>query len=433
METITSTDLQIPKEIETSIYIINPLILEWLSILETWLPIPQSSFHIDTWMEEAIEIAESELFQFTPKTYSTWQIIQTLLTLYESKFRKKFITSTFTNTISSDIINRINQVLKKTQTTQRTNAWYLEQQNLLTGSEIGDLFETTSTRQSLIWSKVIPKEQRVTSNQAVPYEYLTPFDWGHRFEPVVKMLLEWKYNIRIAELGRIGHPTEPRLAASPDGIIIESTSSESQGLVGCLVEIKCPISRKPDGRISSKYYHQIQLQLSVTELDECIFTEYVFISGYKKEFDPVASGWVDAVQSGKPHGRIFIIEKEDKNEILSEQIITEDESLVSAMKVSHRYEYGPINNLTWEPDIDRTCEHIVETMPWALTTVVEQHVKKDNEWWLKSVPIIREFWREVDRLRDEYSKGRIVPPTPRRRQPIPVNFESQEQICVIKL
>ena len=411
---------QISDEVQKLIHKQNPKILEWISAIEIWLKPPLSTYHIDNWLSQAQDIADLDLFQLND--WQSWLTIQNILTLYESHFQKSYMTNNSETLPSLKLATKIEKVVNSAQTTQRTEAWYLEHQNLLTGSEIGDLFESQATRQSLIWSKIIQKESKIQGNQAVPYEYLTPFDWGHRFEPVVKMILEWKYKINIKELGRICHPNEPRLAASPDGIITSTSENDNsnQKLVGCLVEIKCPISRKPDGRIIPKYYHQIQLQLAVTELEECIFTEHVFISGYKKEFDPVSSGWVEAVKNGQPHGRIFIVEKEE-NVSNSEDV-----------RVSHRYEYGPINDLTWEPLLDRECEHIVETMPWALGSVTQQHVKADSEWWEQALPAIRNFWIEVDTKRKEYADGKITPATPKRRlinQPETI----QEQLCIIKL
>lgn len=424
MESISTYPI-IPDNIQKLINRVNPHILEWISVIEVWFTPPLSSYHIDNWIADAEKTAEMDIFSLD--TLSSWEIVQSILDLYDNHFKKLFINLQqskqqyqSSSTIPNKNTAQIEKVLKAIQTVQRTDTWYQEQYNLLTGSEIGDLFESEASRQSLIWSKIVPKEQKF-QNKAVPYEHLTPFDWGHKFEPVVKMILEWKYNIHIAELGRICHPYEPRLAASPDGIITSTTDNDNlnEKLIGCLVEIKCPISRKPDGRIISKYYHQIQLQLAVTELDECIFTEHVFISGNKKEFDPVSSGWVNAVQNGQPHGRIFIVETQ-------ESTASDDES-----RVSHRYEYSPINNLVWEPSLDREREHIVETMPWALGSVSQQHVKADPEWWTKAQPAIRKFWEEVDGKRKEHADGKLAPRTPKRRQNIQPDI--QDQICVIKL
>jgi hypothetical protein len=422
---MTSTYPQIPQDIQQEIYRISPKILEWMSAIEIWLCPPISSYHIDNWLEESENIAESDPFYLNE--WPSWIIVQNILTLYESHFNNTFLhnISSSDNTLESQLIaKKIERVLKATQTAQRTDAWYEEHTNLLTGSEIGDLFESEATRQSLVWSKIVPKESRThNSAQAVPYEYMGPFDWGHKFEPVVKMLLEWKYNIHIAELGRISHPTEPKLAASPDGIITMAHGQDNinSKMVGGLVEIKCPISRKPDGRIIPKYYHQIQLQLAVTELDECLFTEHVFISGYKKEFDLIQSGWVDAAKNGQPHGRIFIVE--------SEEIISDDE-----VRVSHRYEYSPINNLTWEPILDRTREHIVETMPWALGSVSQQNIKKDIAWWNNAQPAIRKFWEEVENKRKDFASGKLSQPVSKRKQQQQQSqLATQDQICVIKL
>jgi hypothetical protein len=119
---------------------------------------------------------------------------------------------------------------------------------------LGHLFGSAYERGKLVLSKTEPPPPR---NQplAIPSDRMKPFDWGIRFEPVVKQIYEDKYGVTLKELGRLTHPIDPRCSASPDGLIYDCPKNERTGR---LIEIKCPATREVDGKISKKYYWQIQ-------------------------------------------------------------------------------------------------------------------------------------------------------------------------------
>jgi hypothetical protein len=54
------------------------------------------------------------------------------------------------------------------------------------------------------------------------------------------------------------------LGASPDGVTED----------GLLIEIKCPLTRKIEKKVPSYYLPQVQLQLEITDLEECDFVQY---------------------------------------------------------------------------------------------------------------------------------------------------------------
>ena len=79
------------------------------------------------------------------------------------------------------------------------------------------------------------------------------------------------YNVIIDDYGCIRHRTIPFIGASPDGIC--SPKSKNRNLVGRMLEIKCPKSRKIDGIPPTVYAVQVQAQLEVCELEYCDFLE----------------------------------------------------------------------------------------------------------------------------------------------------------------
>lgn len=417
---------------ECALHRVNPDLLIWLGVIETLLSPPVNSFKIDDWLVNAEEIADVD-FNFRAEE---WSIIHAILDNYEKAWHSQFISGSSSGDGAGGITvpqppppqeNHIEYLLSRKQTQQRTDEWFAEHQNLLTASEIGDLFDSDASLQSLIWSKVLPK-QRQAQNQAVPSEHMSPFDWGIRFEPVVKLIYTHLYGANIAELGRMYHPSIKRLAASPDGLITRAYD-EFGHLTGNLIEIKCPVSRKPNGRIVPKYYHQMQLQMEVTGTKYCEFAEFIFLSSYKGAWAGTEqeAAWAAAVQGGALHGYIFLVERIERQ--------GENESF------SHRYEYGPVNNLSWMPQLDSEKEHIVETIPWALATKTQQRVAWDPAWSVAAFPKIEAFWRAVDERRVAFAEGKIAAPqrgqrimtgdTANKRSNQAID-KNQQQICIIR-
>jgi putative phage-type endonuclease len=87
---------------------------------------------------------------------------------------------------------------------------------------------------------------------------------GTLLEPLVRDLYDKKYNRKSHEIGLVQHREYPWLGASPDGV------TEN----GILVEIKCPMTRKIEAKVPKHYWPQVQLQLEITDLEECDFVQY---------------------------------------------------------------------------------------------------------------------------------------------------------------
>ena len=89
---------------------------------------------------------------------------------------------------------------------------------------------------------------------------------GNKFEEIAIYILENKLNIDIEEIGFGLSKKYDFLGATPDGITIFNKKI-------CLVEIKCPLKRKINGLPSLNYYCQMQTQMEVFDIEECIFFE----------------------------------------------------------------------------------------------------------------------------------------------------------------
>ena len=87
---------------------------------------------------------------------------------------------------------------------------------------------------------------------------------GTLLEPLVRDLYDQRYGRKSHEIGLVQHTKYPWLGASPDGVTED----------GLLIEIKCPLTRKIEPKVPSHYLPQVQLQLEITDLEECDFIQY---------------------------------------------------------------------------------------------------------------------------------------------------------------
>jgi putative phage-type endonuclease len=253
---------------------------------------------------------------------------------------------------------------------QRTPEWYQQMSTVLTASELGSLFGSERERAKLVLSKTVPYPVR---NQplAVPSEYMSAFDWGIRFEPVVKQIYEHRHGVTIKELGRMHHLTDPRCTASPDGLIYTCPRNQR---TGHLIEIKCPVTREIDGKVPKDYYAQMQMQLHVTGLSLCDYVEAVFSSAYNqmsmKEGPALYDGRIALVRYEEPkNGQDFY------------------------------YVYSPLQcESTWKPVLKEE-EELIEITPWRLYQWSEQLVKRNEEWWTGLQPVIQQFWDDVEKAK----------------------------------
>jgi hypothetical protein len=189
-----------------------------------------------------------------------------------------------------------------------------------------------------------------------------PFDWGIRFEPVVKQILEKKWGAKIAEAGRIMHPTDTHIAASPDGIILEA---EDNARVGRLLEIKCPITRAIGGGVPHDYWCQMQVQMEVTGVGEC---EYVEV-----KIQSLQGGETDL--SGVADGHVWLLQNPQTCEM--------------------RYAYteleaAPLKAAGWDT---------TETIPWRLAGMYAVTVTRDKGWFQETAELRRQFWENVEKAR----------------------------------
>lgn len=358
-----------------------------ITLLNQWLQEPRDYVQLEQWYNSAQTIAWTFEFSEQEEQYVD-RIIEMYYTLAKMELSKNDLEM-------NDVVNDANtdkcpkkeyldELLARKQTEQRTEEWYQQMSTIISASELGNLFASPYQRAKFVKSKTVPYKIR---NQplAIPSERMSAFDWGIRFEPVVKQIYEYKYGAIIKELGRLPHPMEPRCMASPDGLIYDTMTQSYKNKVGRLIEIKCPVTREIDGGVPKEYYDQMQMQLHVTGLQKCDYVEAVFSSKYNniamREGPTLYDGYIALVRYA---------EVQDNKDFY--------------------YIYSPVNSAAdWMPIIQME-EEIIEIIPWRLVQWSEQIVIKNEEWWNTLQPIIERFWEDVEKEKE----GKFIAPESKR-------------------
>lgn len=281
---------------------------------------------------------------------------------------------------------KLNALLARPQIVQRSDEWYADATQALSASQFGALFKSPRTRGQLVLEKagITPRENTGQRHTCIS-EYMNAFDWGIRFEPVVRQIYCALTNTMVGELGRLRHPTDKRLSASPDGVVLEDTPGSTQCRLGRLVEFKAPVSRKINNKVPDDYIAQMRIQMEVADAEACDYLEITFRSKYGlKDMQPPADP--------QYYGNVFLLADKDTD-------------------ITLRYEYSPLNDVMWTPAL-LPNEKIMETIPWAMETYYLTTITRSPSWFAAVQPQINEFWNDVEKAR----KGEFVLPEAKVRK-----------------
>ena len=285
---------------------------------------------------------------------------------------------------------------RQPQTAQKSAAWHAEARDMLSGHEFGGIcVGGPAERNSVLAKKCTPEvvvavaetEEEEAPSQTVFLTdedgKLSPFKWGWRYEPVARQLFETcvSHAPVFDGLGRVRHPTLPRLGASPDGLVMGGPRA------GRLVEIKCPITREINGSIPIRYYCQMQLQAEVCDVDAVDYIEVQFGAA------PASAVLPDIIKKTKQPwiGKVCVVSP-----------------AAEALPSAYMYEYSPLfpateegyaQCLAWRPVVSETALLLEECVwyvkDWFTTTVV-----RNRRWWeTVGYPAYVEFWKTADEAR----------------------------------
>lgn len=278
-------------------------------------------------------------------------------------------------------MNNVEKLLQEYgQNDQRTDAWHSKRGEMLTASEIYKACKDASPalKHEIVMSKLVPRPR--TPAGTGPKALL----WGTRFEPIAKTIYTTYFQggIDIVDTTCVPHPVHSFLGASPDGIII--TKDKEDFRYGKLVEFKCPISREISSStpIPETYYHQMQLQLECTGMQECEYIEMKF-----REMN--YSEWIDSTAQYKSFFVVFA-----DGEVVYRDI--EDKRDVP----------------TWRrevlcPEDDRDFS----TTYWYFDTMRSSLVPRDPQWLSSNLESFTEIWNKIQ----EHRKNGSLPDHPKEK------------------
>jgi len=342
------------------------LVCEFMKTIEEIHPLPTHPSYFDEWYTDIYDFWITTGEECPKELY-------TVLAL-----RKRIYDASFDVGIKTPSTDAWKWLLTVDQMPQRTEEWYTQKRNMVTASEISNLWKGPRSRISLIAAKSGPPKESPTKSLAVLRESTSAMDWGVRYEPVVKAILEREPNTKIQELGRIQHRTVQGLAASPDGLYVESADK-----CGFLIEIKCPTTRVIDSKIPFEYWCQMQIQMEVCDIDMCEYVEAKFAEG--------ASASASAPASAEATGFISLFVSESTDE----------------MKYVYHAEPVVTDASSW------LC---IETYSWTCTSMRRTMVARDRAWFEKMQPDIDLFWKEVADVREG---RRVLEPPKKKALPVP--------------
>jgi hypothetical protein len=356
-------------------------VLEYLEDSQNVLPVGNHTSFYKAWFEQSLTNLQ-DIFSNKTEKEKAERIIQLVSDAMEI-FLETAENSDWKRMNSSERKMKVNELEKRPQIEQRSEHWYIDAANYLTASEFSKLFGSQRDIWELLQKKANPVVHP-SSAKACRTSDMRAFDWGIRFEPVIKQILEKRDTLRIKELGRLKHLVLSRLAASPDGIIEEAENFEK---IGRLVEIKCPYTRSIGKGIPFDYWIQMQIQMEVTDVDECEYVEAI-------------------IESLRPDKKDWSFPTTDLPEMRGKIILCswgEDKQLC--------YVYGGIG----EEDV---CIpegwKIEEEIPWILSKIYEKIVHRDRTWFRGTAQIQELFWEDVAKIQ-RGDMPSITPPEERKK------------------
>ena len=156
----------------------------------------------------------------------------------------------------SHLVARAHELISAVYAEQRSQEWLDLREQMITASDVASAIGESRYESVDAFVKKKVLRTKWAGNAATAH--------GTALEPMVRDMYDEKTGRKSHEIGLVQHRDYPWLGASPDGVTED----------GLLIEIKCPLTRKIKKEVPSYYLPQVQLQLEITDLEECDFIQY---------------------------------------------------------------------------------------------------------------------------------------------------------------
>ena len=155
---------------------------------------------------------------------------------------------------------------------QRSQEWFRLRKTRITGSMCDTLLGTNRFQ---TWDEVVAEK----AGMPVTFQGSAATQHGIDLEEEAILLYAKETDRTVVELGLTKHPHVDILAHSPDGISLKRRDDTRDASVApdrpILLEVKCPYTREIKPGVVPKYYMgQLQLGLSVFDLEQAHFVQY---------------------------------------------------------------------------------------------------------------------------------------------------------------
>ena len=314
------------------------------------------------------------------------------------------------NTDKRSLYDQIQFLRAEPQTAQKSEEWYRERHSLMTASNIWKPLGSQAQQNSFIAEKCTPFVlQAYQQTGGGGYcNTASPMHWGHKYEPLTRMVYEDKYSTVVEDFGCIKHGSYPFIGASPDGINVDPDSER----YGRMVEIKNIFNREITGVPSDKYWIQVQVQLETCGLDLCDFIETRF-----KEYDEVEF-YADQEQ-----------EREYRGVILWFVDTATQTPVYEYMPLWVKLERGVIQ--AWireQTDVHASKKHTYyQTQYWYLDEFSCVTIERNRKWFECAIPKLTETKATIDRESVTGFQHRISTRSTKLQK------ATQPPVCLIKL
>ena len=269
--------------------------------------------------------------------------------------------------------NKIQYLRDIPQPDQRTPEWYEFRHSYLTASSIWKAFSTDGNVNQLIYGKCQP----IDTTKYSRFNLDSALHWGVKYEDLSILWYEKEYSTKVEDFGCIPHNNLSFLAASPDGINVDSSS----GRFGRMLEVKNIVNREITGIPKFEYWIQMQIQMEVCNLNECDFLETRFIE-YESVEEFNNDGTFNTTTDGKAKGIML-------------QFMNNGSPI---------YKYSPwgcneSEYKQWEQDTMKNTEnencHWLQNLYWKLDQVSVVLVVRNKLWFEYATPVLQKVWNTI--------------------------------------
>ena len=290
------------------------------------------------------------------------------------------------------LFNQYEYLINLPQPEQKSKEWFDKRNNMITASSCGAVIgQCKYTPIKKVLLDKIGLGEKFKENLFVYH--------GKKYEKIAIMIYENIYNTKVGEFGLIQHPTISYLGASPDGISTTLTlDGKINKLIGRMIEIKCPPSRKIcnqgliKGDICPDYYWiQVQIQLECCNLPECDFWQCHLIE-YKNEKE-----FFDDSVDNLIHSDSQIVNQDESTEIKNEP---------DKVYIDKRIRKGAIIEML---PIDRSKIPDREPAEWYGKYIYPPNIlmtaDEYKKWWSSTITNLNSLYPELVK---HYKYSRVV-------------------------